>query len=278
MFKLPKIAALSVALVAPLAAHAQCTPAIADADLIDAGKLQLSINPTNPPQQFVDKDGKLQGLNVDLADEISKRVCVDVELVRMDFPAMIPAMKGGRIDGMNTGMFWTEERSKMMWTVPYSEQSIAVIAKPGSDEKLSSETDLEGKTVGVETNSYQQNWLKKLNETNVAAGKKEIEIRGFATASAVVAALQAGQVDNALVVDSVGADLVKREKAKEVLTGLGKTRTTMAFANKNVADAVVKAMDEMQDDGTYQALFDKWKLSPLPEGEKVSIAGPGPSN
>ena len=41
-----------------VAAHAACTPAISDDNLIAPGELQLSINPTNPPQQFVDKDGQ----------------------------------------------------------------------------------------------------------------------------------------------------------------------------------------------------------------------------
>jgi len=80
-------------------------PAISDDNLITPGKLQLSINPTNPPQQFVDKDGQLQGLNVELADELGKRLCLPVELIRMDFPAMVPAMTAGRIDGIDTACF-----------------------------------------------------------------------------------------------------------------------------------------------------------------------------
>ncbi|HEY0275880.1 MAG TPA: ABC transporter substrate-binding protein [Paenirhodobacter sp.] len=271
-----RAAALALAFVAPLAAHAACTPAVGKADLVDGPALHLSINPTNPPQQFVDDKGKLQGLNVDLAADLAKRMCMDIDLVRMDFPAMIPAMNAGRIDGLNTGMFWTEERSKLMWTVPYSEQSISVVVGASSDVVLASADDLAGKAVAVEINSYQQNWLKKQNETLVAAGKTEITIRGFQTASNVVAALRAGQVDEALLVDSVARDLVARGEVKEALTGLGKTRVTMAFRDKAVADAVVKAFGDMVADGSYKSLFDKWHLTPLAAGETVAIAGPGP--
>ena len=114
--------------LASTAVHAACTPAITDDNLIVPGKLQLSINPTNPPQQFVDKDGQLQGLNVELAAELGKRLCLPVELVRMDFPAMIPAMGAGRIDGINTGMFWTEERSKLMYMVPTERAAISCMS------------------------------------------------------------------------------------------------------------------------------------------------------
>src|SRR5262245_54839892 len=236
-----RLSAAAALVLASHAAHAACTPAIADSDLIAPGKLQLSINPTNPPQQFVDKDGQLQGLNVELAKELGKRLCLPVELVRMDFPSMIPAMNAGRIDGLNTGMFWTEERSKLMYTIPYSMQSISVVVPPGSGtklapEKYTNEQDLLGKSSAVEVSSYQMNWLKKLSDASVAKGGAAVEIRTFPTATNVVGALLAGQVDNALLVDSVARDLAGRGRVKEVLTGLGMARTTLTFRNKMAAD------------------------------------------
>jgi polar amino acid transport system substrate-binding protein len=269
--------ALSALMLAPVAAHAACTPAISDANLIAPGKLQLSINPTNPPQQFVDKDGHLQGLNVELADELSKRLCVAIELVRMDFPAMIPAMSAGRIDGLNTGMFWSEERSRLMYMVPVGVQSISVVVGPDNGAKIAMEKDLLGKTSAVEVSTYQMNWLKKLSETSVASGGAAVEMRTFPTATNVVGALLAGQVDNALLVDSVARDLVARGRVREVLTGLGTNRTAMAFRNKTVAEAVVKALNMMQADGTYQALFGKFGLTSLPANQPMQIAGPGPT-
>src|SRR5437762_529180 len=141
-----RLGAAAALVLASAAARAACTPAISDSDLIAPGKLQLSINPTNPPQQFVDKDGQLQGLNVELANELGKRLCMPVELIRMDFPAMMPAMNAARIDGTDTGMFWTEERSKLMFMVPYSIQAISVVVAPDSGTKTATEAALVGKT------------------------------------------------------------------------------------------------------------------------------------
>lgn len=271
-------AALLIAASAPLAAFAQCTPAIADENLVEPGKVMLSINPTNPPQQFVDSEGKLQGLNVELAAEMAKRLCIEIELVRMDFPAMIPAMNSGRIDGLNTGMFWNEERSRLMYTVPYSQQSISVVVLSDSDQTLADADGLLGKSVGVEVNSYQMNWLKTFNEKAVADGKAALDMRSFPTASNVVAALRAQQVDYAALVDSVARDLTGRGQVKEVLSGLGQTRATLAFSNKAVADAMVVALNDMRADGTYAALFQKFNLTPLADDQPLEIAGPGPSN
>ena len=110
----------------------------------------MSINPTLPPQQFVDDKGELQGLNVELAREIAKRICVEAVFLRMDFPPMIPALRSGRFDTINTGLFWTEERSKMLYLVPYAQQAISIYTDPASSLKLEKFEDLAGRVVGVE--------------------------------------------------------------------------------------------------------------------------------
>lgn len=275
--KLLKVAAIATLSLAPVAAQAACTPAINDDNLIAPGKLQLSINPTNPPQQFIDKEGQLQGLNVELAAEIGKRICLPVELIRMDFPAMVPAMTAGRLDGIDTGMFWTEERSKIMFMVPAGVQAISVVVATDSGTKIATEQDLIGKSSAAEVSSYQMNWVKKLSDASVAKGGDAVEIRTFPTATNVVSALLAGQVDNALLVDSVARDLVSRGRVKEVLSGLGKANTAMAFRKKVVAEAVVAALTAMRADGTYQKLVDKFGLTAIPANEPFGIAGPGPT-
>lgn len=276
IIRIPVLGVAAAVLLASFSSQA-CTPAIAEQDLIAPGKLQLSINPTNPPQQYVDKDGTLQGLNVELASELGKRLCLDVELVRMDFPSMIPAMNAGRIDGMNTGMFWTAERSRLMYLVPYSVQSVSVVARPDDAKPLASLEELAGTSVAVEVNSYQLSFLQKQNEALAARGLAKMELRTFPTATNVVAAMFARQVDHAALVDSVARDLVQRKRVAEVLPGQGVSRTAMAFRNRAVAEAVVGALNGMRTDGHYQVLFDRFGLTPLPAQDAIQIDGPGPT-
>src|SRR4030095_11521518 len=96
-----------------------------------------------------------------------------------------------------------------------------------------------GKTSAVEVSTYQMNWLKKLSDANVAKGGPAIEMRTFPTATNVVSALLAGQVENALLVDSVARDLVGRGRVQEVLSGLGTARATRGFRHRTVADTGV---------------------------------------
>jgi polar amino acid transport system substrate-binding protein len=258
----------------PVAAQ-NCTPAIAAADLVSPPKLQMSINPTLPPQQFVDEKGELQGLNVELMREIAKRLCVPLELIRMDFPPMVPALTAGRFDGINTGMFWTEERSKIAYTVPYAQQTISLTVIKGSPLKLATVEAMAGLKAGVEVNSYQERWLRGIDKENVAKGAKPIDILTFKTQTDVLAALRAGQVDTAVLIDQTAKEIERRGLIEITATGLGGAPTTQMYRNKNVAEKVAATLTELKKEGYYDKLFDKYGLTKLPVDTFV-IRGPGP--
>src|SRR5882672_1354693 len=189
------------------AAAQTCKPVLAESDLVAPPKPQMSITPTLPPQQFVDEKGELQGLNVELMREIAKRLCIPLDLIRMDFPPMVPALTAGRFDGINTGMFWTEERSKIAYTVPYAQQTISLTVSKGATAKFADVASLAGKKAGVEVNSYQERWLRAEDKELTAKGGKPLEILTFKTATDVLAALRAGQVESAILIDQTAREI-----------------------------------------------------------------------
>ena len=260
--------------VMPVAAQT-CKPAIADADLVAPPKLQMSINPTLPPQQFVDEKGELQGLNVELMREIARRLCVPLDLLRMDFPSMIPALTAARFDGINTGMFWTEERSKIAYTVPYAQQTISLTVTKDSGVKFASAEAVGGHKAGVEVNSYQERWLRGADKEATAKSAKPIEILTFKTATDVLAALRAGQVETAVLIDQTAKEIERRGLIEITATGLGGAPTTMMFRSKTVATKVAATLTEMGADGSYDKLFDKFGLTKAPSNT-FAIRGPGP--
>jgi len=259
-----------------LAAAQTCTPKVPAAALVDAGKLQLAINPTLPPQQFVDEKGELQGLNVELGREVGRRICVPVEFVRMDFPAMIPALRGGRFDGIDTGMFWTEERSKLLFMVPYAQQAIGVFAMESSGLTLKSFDDLAGRVAAIEIGTYQERKAKEANTDMAARGLKPVDLRTFTTATDATAALRAGQVEAVVIVEEAARAIAKQRGMKLILTGFGGSDITFGFRNKQVAEAVAEAFTAIRADGTYDTLFDKFGMAKLPG--PFAIRGTGPAN
>ena len=272
---LPLAAAMLAALATAPAGAQSCMPAIAKGELVTDGKLALSTNPTLRPLQYIDETGALKGMNIDLGNEIAKRLCLSVEFIRMDAQAMIAALKSGRFDGIDTGMFWTEERSKVMYTVPYALSAIDIVAAPASKAKFSTSDELSGVSIGVESDSYQERWLKAREADNVAKGRKSLKILAFPTASDVMAALRAGQLDLAAFPNYAGGDFVKRGQAVMVLPTQGSSPTMMSFRSKPVAEAVSKVLTDMRNDGTYDRVLDQYGMTKLPE-KVIAIRGPGP--
>jgi polar amino acid transport system substrate-binding protein len=269
--------ALAIAAFAAPALAQNCTSPIPASDLTVPGKLQLSINPTLPPLQSVDSSGNLQGVNVELGKEIAKRLCLQMDFQRMDFPAMIPGLQAARFDGIDTGMFWTEERSKIMFTVPYALSAIGVLVANDSKYKPAEPKDLLGHTVAVDADSYQERWLRNFSKTESEKGAKPMEIRAFITPTEVLATLRAGQAEAAALPAYTTNEIAKRGQAVVAIKAMGATPITMAFRKKSVAEAVAKALNDMRKDGTYAKLVDEAGVPQLPEAE-FAIRGSGPSS
>src|SRR6202051_20569 len=79
----------SLLAAALIAAVTVTTPAFAK----DANVLRLGIDPTYPPMDVKMPDGHVTGFDVDLADEICRRIAMHCEWVEMEFSGMIPALQ-----------------------------------------------------------------------------------------------------------------------------------------------------------------------------------------
>lgn len=77
-----------------------------------AEKLRLGNEGVYPPFSMVDSDGKLTGMEPELAREMCKRLNADCEIVAMDFKALIPSMLQGKFDAIVTQIAPTPERKE----------------------------------------------------------------------------------------------------------------------------------------------------------------------
>jgi polar amino acid transport system substrate-binding protein len=261
-----------------LAAHgfaAECRPPFPDSHLVTAGQLQMSTNPTLPPQQYVNDRGELQGLNVDLGRDIAAQLCLKATFIRMDMPPMIPALRTGRFDAIDTGLFYTEERSKLFYMVPYAQQALSVYTLPGGHLEVKGFDDLAGLRVGVEISTYQEKRARVISDEMVRRGLKPIQFFTFTTVTDTEAALKAGQIDAAINIDETATDLADRGLARIWLHGMYGTDITLAFRDKVVAQAAADALTRLKANGEYGRLFTRYKMTPL-QLKVFTIRGTGP--
>jgi len=255
-------------------AHAQAK--LAPPNLISAGKLVMSINPTLPPLQYVDDKGALQGMRVELGNEIAKKLGLIPEYIRIEFAAMVPGLAAKRWDMINTGIFWTEERSKLMYMVPYERAAISFMVSKGNPLNINKWEDLAGRSVAVELGGIEEKRTREVDEMLKKEGKKGLDIRTFNNFSEAFQALRAKQVDAATSIDATAMYWQTRGDFTRAVSGLFPQIASFAFADKTLADAVVAALNDLRKEGVYDKLFDSYGVLKIEE-TTFAIKGPGPA-
>jgi polar amino acid transport system substrate-binding protein len=244
---------------AALPAAAQpCTPKVPDSLLVKPGTLVMSINPTLPPVQWVDEKGQLRGLHVELGDAIAKKLCLKAEHVKVEFSVMVPGVQSGRWDMINTGMFYTEDRAKIMQLVRYGFDGISISAQKGNPLKLTKPEDLAGRSVSVELGGAPERRARELSKSLEEKGLKPVTIRTFENFAAAYQALRGGQVDAAVSVDAVARLYGEKGEFAEAVPGLYPTLIAFGLKQKGLAEHVAAALTELRADGSYQKMFNAY--------------------
>ena len=252
---------------------ATCTSPVKDSDLVKPGTLTMSTNPTLPPLQFVDSSGTLKGMRIELGTEIAKRLCLTPEYVKIDFDAMVPGLQGGRWDMINTGIFFTPARAKIMYMIPCEDQAISISVANADRDNIKKPEDLNGKAVGVELGGFEEAQTRALDAQLKKEGLKGFTIQTFDTFATAYQALRAGQINAVTSIDGVAEEYQKRGDFTRAISGLYPSPVALAFKNRTLADAVKTVLDDMKKDGSYDKLFASYGTPPFPDA--FAVKGPG---
>ena len=64
------------------------------------GKIRIGMSGGQPPYNVVSREGKLIGMDVDIAELLAKSLDVQLELVQMNFNELLPALESGKVDAI----------------------------------------------------------------------------------------------------------------------------------------------------------------------------------
>jgi polar amino acid transport system substrate-binding protein len=256
-------------------AQAACSPALSHPPLARSGYLISAINPTVAPVQYIDDSGNIVGLNPEFGDAIAERLCLKQELHSTQFATMIPLAKEGRVDMINTFMFYTPERANQVLMIPYGASTMAILVSKKNAEEIKGPEYFSGKRFGTELGTVDYQVAKAASEELVKSGKPAIDVRTFNTYADVLQALSSGQVDGVFV--GTEQAIYYRNKGVDffriALSGYQPHVEALAFGNPEIAHAVEKVLDDMKADGSLEKLFNKYGHCFLPGPYKVT-SGP----
>ena len=145
---------------------------------------------------------------------------------------MIPGLAARRWDMINTGIFWTEERSKLMYMVPYEQAAISFLAAKGNPLGLKTVDDLAGKKIAVELGGIEERRTREVADMAVDKGLKPINVMTFNNFAEAFQALRAGQADAATTIDATAMFMQNRGDFTRAISGVFPQTACFALANK----------------------------------------------
>ena len=117
-------------------------------DIQNAGTLYMATNAEFEPFEYKDGD-EVVGIDIEISQKIADKLGVELEVSDIAFDTLITALQSGKADIVAAGMTASEDRKKNVdFSDPYFDASQAIIVTNDSD--ITSRTDLNGKTVGVQ--------------------------------------------------------------------------------------------------------------------------------
>lgn len=249
----------------------------------DAPKpIKIATEGAYAPWNFTTADGKLDGLEVELANDLCARMKVTCEIVAQDWDGLIPSLTVGKFDVIMASMFITPKRLETIdFTQPYAvDPSGFAVAKDSdlgklgvSAEKFKLEDEaasiaaidklkplLQGKIVGVQAATTNLDFIKKYFGDTV-------EIREYKTTEQHDLDLAAGRIDALFAQQTaLAATLAKPEFADYAIAGPGfvggvfglGTGAGLRKEDTKLKDMLNAAIDSAIADGTIKRISEKW--------------------
>ena len=222
------------------------------------GVVRVGTGNDTPPMNYLDDNGKWTGFDVELGDEIAKRLGVKLERVPVNNKTRIAFLANGQIDMALSNISRTISREEQVDFVdpPYLWTAKVFYAKKGQFKSLA---DLGGKRIGVNqgSNAFTAAPLELAKHSKVPP-----QMLSFQKNAEVFLALKQGKIDvftqdSPIVAAVAGSEGVQFEAVgggySPGLYSIGVPRNDSKWRY-----TVAMALQSMIKDGSYEKLYQAW--------------------
>lgn len=234
-------------------------------DLLSAGTLTVGSDTTYPPQESIDPaTGKAVGFDIDIINEIGKRLGLNVTVQTAKFDSIIDSLSNKRFDVVISAVTINADRQKKVDFVPYFYAGESLLVQKGNPKNLKTVADLCGQPVGVQNGTVEQPELSDASKTCQKNGKPAINITVLQDQTAVVQLLATNRVV-ATYQDSPVTDYYNKLNPGQFQVGgsvvnAAQEGIVIRKGDTEMMKAIQTAFNQMKADGTYQNIINKWGL------------------
>ena len=225
------------------------------------GVLRFGTSAVTEPMSYFDATHNIVGFDIEFATYIARRLHKKLEIIDMEFGAMLPALISGKVDMIGAGLSITEERAKkVLFSKCYYPSGIAALVKSAtsaesvsSSKKMKSIDDIADKKIGVLMGSIHDSYATKTYPN--------ASIFQYQNVSDMLTALNTGKIDVAFE-DQIAVN--EELKTNTNLGILAKNIFTVGIAagfnysNDQLCKQFNTFLKEIKSNGVYDDIVTRW--------------------
>jgi polar amino acid transport system substrate-binding protein len=227
----------------------------------EAGVIKVGTSADYPPFESVDASGNKVGFDIDLMNEVAKRLGVQVEWVDMPFDSLIAAVQEGKIDASISAFNYTEERDQTVdFTDAYYNSEDAFTVAENFAGTIAGPDDIYTYKIGVQNGTTQNDWLTaQVDEGKLSGDNLSIYDR----VDQAMLDLQNGRID-VVMSDYVPAEALAKQLGglkivyHGVLGANGPMNIVVPEGDAELAQAINEIIKQLQDEGFIEGLALKY--------------------
>ncbi|MBI2762045.1 MAG: transporter substrate-binding domain-containing protein [Chloroflexi bacterium] len=219
------------------------------------GVLRVANTQANPPWNFRDDKNDVAGYDIEVAQEIAKRMGIaKVEFVQGTFQTFIPGVQTDKWDIVVAGQTITEERKGQVdFSNPYEVNGVSIFVAQ-SNTAIKVVEDLKGKRIAVTAGGTQEKFAREQIPN--------ADVKSYENATLALTDVGLGRADAYLGSRFVGAYLAEKTglKVKPTPGFIEREINAMSFKKGEAAfkAEVDRALAAMIADGTLSRISQKW--------------------
>lgn len=227
-----------------------------------AEPLRLGTEGAYPPFNYIESDGTIAGFDVEIGQELCKRIGAECEVVAQDWDGIIPGLLAKKYDFIIASMFITEDRKQQVdFSDPYYMAAMThVVPKDAGITEFTNEA-LAGKVIGAQSGTTQADYI--------TATYPDADIRLYPTQDEVNLDMVSGRIDLQVGDMLPMLDWTTKSEDGACCELAGEPITDPAFVGEGVGIALRQEDDDLRErlntalqdiraDGTYKAINDKY--------------------
>ncbi|AYF35141.1 nickel transporter [Vreelandella alkaliphila] len=226
--------------------------------------LRLAVDVPFEPFEYRLPDGTLTGFEVELGEEVCRRIERECEWVEQGWDGIIPGLLARKYDAIMSSMAITDaRREQVLFSEPYYSNPSVWVTQEGKEIDIEDHDALEGISVGVQRGTIRDEYITDTYGDLV-------DVRRYATGEDLAVDIRTGRLDAAfmyyplalssLEVNAEGSGIVTSSpliREPKHYFGHG---VAAAFHPRNeaLAEQFNEALREIKQDGTYDELMNKY--------------------